>query len=171
MHGICPRVKQPAAAVVISDPVAIRRRLAEIWKIFRIFAVVMTVIACVVALSTYARLVGRDTRVIALYYALGATKRQVVGVYCAYLLELSLLISLLSVALGAGIVLAINLLNLTKLTQIFTLGFGVEEMTVWLLGGNYWIPLLIGLLLLMAPLCVILSLPSFSSKRLAQKMK
>lgn len=169
--GICSRMKQLVAATVVGDPVRIYENFVGIWTVLKILIVVLAVIACIVTMSTYVRLVGRDTKVIALYHAMGSTKKQIVGVYCVYLLGLSLLASAFSLVLGAGLVLIVNLINMTKLTQIFTIGFGVEEAPVWLFGWNNWIALFVGLLLVMAPLCTILSWRQFASKKLAQKMK
>lgn len=164
-------MKQLVAATVVGDPVRIYENFVGIWTVLKILIVVLAVIACIVTMSTYVRLVGRDTKVIALYHAMGSTKKQIVGVYCVYLLGLSLLASAFSLVLGAGLVLIVNLINMTKLTQIFTIGFGVEEAPVWLFGWNNWIALFVGLLLVMAPLCTILSWRQFASKKLAQKMK
>lgn len=167
----CPRMKQYEAATVISSPVMTYRNFEGVWLVFKILAIALAVIGSIVSLSTYTRLVGKDTKVIALYHAMGATKRQVVGVYVAYLLGLSLLASLFSLALGVGLVLIANLLSATGLMQVFTLGFGVAETRVWLFGWNNWIMVFVGLLLVVAPVCVVLNLYQFSSKKLAQKIK
>ena len=166
----CPRMKQYEAATVISSPVMTYRNFEGVWLVFKILAIALAVIGSIVSLSTYTRLVGKD-KVIALYHAMGATKRQVVGVYVAYLLGLSLLASLFSLALGVGLVLIANLLSATGLMQVFTLGFGVAETRVWLFGWNNWIMVFVGLLLVVAPVCVVLNLYQFSSKKLAQKIK
>ena len=167
----CPRMKQYEAATVISSPVMTYRNFEGVWLVFKILAIALAVIGGIVSLSTYTRLVGKDTKVIALYHAMGATKRQVVGVYTAYLLGLSLLASLFSLVLGVGLVLLVNLLSATGLMQVFTLGFGVAETRVWLFGWNNWIMVFVGLLLVVAPVCVVLNLYQFSSKKLAQKIK
>ena len=164
-------MKQYEAATVISSPVMTYRNFEGVWLVFKILAIALAVIGSIVSLSTYTRLVGKDTKVIALYHAMGATKRQVVGVYAMYLLELSLLASLFSLALGVGLVLITNLLSATGLMQVFTLGFGVAETRVWLFGWNNWIMVFVGLLLVVAPVCVVLNLYQFSSKKLAQKIK
>ncbi len=170
-QGYCPRVKELLATTVIGDPVATYDNFEQIWNVFKIFAIVLSVIGCVVAFSTYTRLVGRDAKVIALYHAMGATKWQIVGVYCTYLLGLSLLAGMFSLILAAGMVLIINLLSMTKLTQIFVIGFGAKETMIWLFGWSNWILLFVSLLLMVPLVCVLLNLRKFSSKKLAQKMK
>ena len=102
---------------------------------------------------------------------MGATKWQIMGVYCTYLLGLSLLAGMFSLILGAGMVLIINLLNMAKLTQIFVIGFGAKETMIWLFGWSNWILLFVSLLLMVPLVCVLLNLRKFSSKKLAQKMK
>lgn len=169
--GRCERVKDFVVMSVIGEPLTVRQNFAGVWLVFKIVAIVLAAIGSIVALSTYTRLVGRDTKVIALYHAMGASKRQVAGVYCTYLLELSLLAGVFSLLLGVVLVLIINLLNMAKLAQVFMLGFGIEEAAVWLLGGNGWLAGLFGLLLVLAPVATLLNLHQFSSKKLSQKMK
>lgn len=169
--GRCVRVKVSVVTLVIGDPLVVWQNFSSIWLVFKIVAIVLAAIGSIVALSTYTRLVGRDTKVIALYHALGASKRQIAGVYCTYLLGLSLLAGVFSLFLGVVSVVIINLLNMTKLMQVFTIGFGTEEVAVWLLGGNGWLVGLFGLLLVLAPVATLLNLHQFSSKKLSQKMK
>lgn len=169
--GKCARVKDYVVTTVIGNPLMIRENFKGIWMVFKIFALVLVVVASIVVVSTYTRLVGRDTKVIALYHAMGATKCQVVGIYCVYLLELSLLAGVFSLILGVVLGLMINLLNMAKLAQVFTIGFGVEESAVWILGGNGRMVGLIGIILVLAPIATMLNLHQFSSKKLSQKMK
>ena len=86
----------------ISDPLTTYDNFQLVWLVFGITAAVLAVIALIIAVSTYARLIGKDMKIIALYHAMGATRGQVRLVYLSYLLILSLMTVAFSLAVGLG---------------------------------------------------------------------
>ena len=45
--------------------------LQNAWLVFKIAVAVLTVIALIIAISTYGRLIGKDMKIISLYHAMG----------------------------------------------------------------------------------------------------
>lgn len=155
----------------ISDPLATYDNFRLVWLVFGVAAAVLAGIALIIAVSTYARLIGKDMKIIALYHAMGATRGQVRMVYLSYLLILSLMTVAFSLVVGLGMALLLGAVNGEAISQVFWMGFGVEPGKIWLVGWNWMVWAMIGLILLTAPIAVVLSNGQFASKKLARKMK
>lgn len=155
----------------ISDPLTTYENLQNVWLVFKIAALVLAVIALIIAVSTYARLISKDMKIIALYHATGATKGQIRKVYAVYLMMLSLMAVAFAVLAGLGLAAVLSMVNMEALGQVFALGFGVEAEGVWLIGWNNLIWCLVGAMILAAVVAVALGNGNFTSKELARKMK
>lgn len=155
----------------ISDPLTTYDNFQLVWLVFGITAAVLAVIALIIAVSTYARLIGKDMKIIALYHAMGATRGQVRLVYLSYLLILSLMTVAFSLAVGLGMALLLGAVNGEAISQVFWMGFGVEPGKIWLVGWNWMIWVMVAVILLSAVLAILLSNGQFASKKLARKMK
>lgn len=155
----------------ISNPITTYENFQNIWLIFKITAIILTVIASIIALSTYSRLIGKDTKIISLYYALGATKRQTKLIYLTYLTILSLAAIGFSIFIGFLLAVIYSATSKAALTDLFTLGFGIASEEIWLIGWSnlIWIP--VGGVMLAAILAMILGRGNFSTKNLTRKMK
>lgn len=136
----------------ISEPVLADEKFQEITPAIVALAMVLTVVATIVMFGTYIRLIGKDEKIIALYRAMGATTSQIRLIYLVYFMALSLMTTVL--ALGIGILTAtiISLINQETLSQVFTLGFGIEIDRVWLVGWSDLLFVMIGASLLPAVL-------------------
>ena len=144
---------------------------AEMGLVFGITAAVLAVIALIIAVSTYARLIGKDMKIIALYHAMGSTRGQVRLVYLSYLLILSVMTVAFSLVVGLGMALLLGAVNGEAISQVFWMGFGAESGKIWLVGWNWMVWAMVAVLLLSAVLAILLSNGQFASKKLARKMK
>lgn len=156
----------------VSDPLTTYEKLQNVWLAFRIAAILLASVALIIAISTYIRLIDRDTKIISLYFALGATARQIRIVYTVHTTIISILATGFALGLGCGLAALLSLVNSSPLSQVFTLGFGlVEQSTIWLVGWN-WQVLAIPIILLIASiLAILLSNRQFSGQKLAKNLK
>lgn len=171
IFGACGENYKYQVFPAVSDPLTTYENLQSVWLVFRIAVVVLVVIAVIIALSTYARLMGKDMKVIALYHAMGATGRQIWLVYVTYLLILSLMAVAFALVVGLALAVGLSLANMTALEQVFTLGFGIETEQIWLIGWNNLIWCIAGAMVLVAFMAVVLGNGNFRAKELAKKLK
>lgn len=169
--GHCKNGYKYLTMSAISDPLTTYDNFQLVWLVFGMTAAVLAVIALIIAVSTYARLIGKDMKIIALYHAMGATRGQVRLVYLSYLLILSVMTVVFSLAVGLGMALLLGAVNGEAISQVFWMGFGVEPGKIWLVGWNWMIWVMVAVLLLSAVLAILLSNGQFASKKLARKMK
>ncbi len=171
IFNMCGKDYKYQVVSAVSNPLTTYENLQNVWLVFKIVAAVLVVIAVIIALSTYARLIGKDLKIISLYHALGATKGQIRVVYVVYLLMLSVMA--VGFAVIAGLILAavLSMINMEALGQVWSLAFGAEAGAIWLIGWNNLIWWLTGAMLLTAVVAVILGNGNFTSKELAKKMK
>jgi len=155
----------------ISDPITTYENLQEIWTVVKIATAVLIVIAVIITLGTYTRLLNKDAKIIALYHAMGATDAQIRLVYIVHFLILSALAVLFSIVIGLALAVLLSLANMTAIGQAFSLGFGVGQETIWLIGWNNLILWLVGVMLVAAIITIILGNGNFRAKELARKMK
>lgn len=169
--GHCKNGYKYLTMSAISDPLTTYDNFQLVWLVFGITAAVLAVIALIIAVSTYARLIGKDMKIIALYHAMGSTRGQVRLVYLSYLLILSVMTVAFSLVVGLGMALLLGAVNGEAISQVFWMGFGVEPGKIWLVGWNWMIWVMVAVLLLSAVLAILLSNGQFASKKLARKMK
>lgn len=169
--GHCKNGYKYLTMSAVSDPLKTYDNFQLVWLVFGITAAVLAVIALIIAVSTYARLIGKDMKIIALYHAMGATRGQVRLVYLSYLLILSLMTVAFSLVVGLGMVLLLGAVNSEAISQVFWMGFGVEPGKIWLVGWNWMVWAMVAVILLSALLAILLSNGQFASKKLARKMK
>lgn len=169
--GHCKNGYKYLTMSAVSDPLKTYDNFQLVWLVFGITAAVLAVIALIIAVSTYARLIGKDMKIIALYHAMGATRGQVRLVYLSYLLILSVMTVVFSLVVGLGMALLLGAVNGEAISQVFWMGFGVEPGKIWLVGWNWMIWVMVAVILLSAVLAILLSNGQFASKKLARKMK
>lgn len=169
--GHCKNGYKYLTMSAVSDPLKTYDNFQLVWLVFGITAAVLAVIALIIAVSTYARLIGKDMKIIALYHAMGATRGQVRLVYLSYLLILSLMTVAFSLVVGLGMALLLGAVNSEAISQVFWMGFGVEPGKIWLVGWNWMVWAMVAVILLSALLAILLSNGQFASKKLARKMK
>ena len=171
IFSMCGKDYKYQVMAAVSNPLTTYENLQNIWLAFKVVAAVLVVIAAIIALSTYARLIGKDLKIISLYHALGATTGQIRVVYVVYLLILSVMAVGFAVIVGLILAAVLSMANITALEQIWSLAFGVEARAIWLIGWNNLIWWPTGVMLLTAVVAVILGNGNFTSKELAKKMK
>lgn len=165
--GNCGRNYKYQTVAAISDPLTTYENLQAIWKVFKIVAVVLCVIALIIAVSTYARIIDQDAKIISLYRANGATGVQVRLVYLVYFLLLSCLIILFAIMMGLVLSGVLSLVNQAALQEVFTLGFGEALINMlWLVGWNNAIWYVIGSMTLAIPVTIILCVRQFKHTKL-----
>ena len=171
IFNMCGKDYKYQVVSAISDPIMTYENLQNVWLVFRIVAAVLAVIALIIALSTYARLIGKDMKIISLYHALGATKGQIRMVYIVYLLMLSLMAVGFAIIIGLALAAILSAVNMESMKQVWSLAFGTQAKEIWLIGWNNLIWWLAGVILLTAIVAVVLGNGNFTSKELAKKMK
>ncbi len=171
IFNMCGKDYKYQVVSAVSDPIMTYENLQNVWLVFRIVAVVLTVIALIIAISTYGRLIGKDMKIIALYHALGANGKRIRLVYLTYLLMLSIMAVGFAVIAGLALAAVLSFVNMTVLTQAFALGFGIETESVWLVGWNNLILGIAGVMIFAAVIAVLISNGNFTNKELAKKMK
>ena len=168
---MCSKEYKYQVMAAISDPLTTYENLQNIWLVFKIVAAILAVIALIIALSTYARLISKDMKIISLYHALGATKGQIRVVYAVYLLMLSLMAVGFAILLGLGLAAMLSAVNMESMKQVWSLAFGTQAGEIWLIGWNNLIWWIIGVMILAAIVAVIIGNGNFTSRELAKKIK
>lgn len=171
IFNMCGKDYKYQVVSAVSDPITTYENLQNVWLVFKIVAAVLSAIALIIALSTYARLIGKDLKIISLYHALGATKRQIRIVYVVYLLMLSLMAVGFAILLGLALAATLSIVNMEALKQVWTLAFGTQASEIWLIGWNNLVWWIVGVMMLAPVVAVVLGNGNFTSKELARKMK
>ena len=170
-RGKCPTSYLGEVIPAFGNPIWPVSSFKNIHTIYRIVCIALMAIAVIIILSTFSRLIAKDTKVISLYHALGASKGQICLIYCTYLFSVSFLASFFALFIGALLTLILNLCNATALSQIFTLAFGSEYHSIILLGWNPAILYMVATLFITSIITILINYYQFSSKKLAQKLK
>lgn len=84
---------------------------------------------------------------------------------------LSIMAVIFSVVVGLVLAMALGLVNMTGLAQIFALGFGIETNGIWLVGWNGLILVIAGTMIFAAAIAILLGNGNFGVKELARKLK
>lgn len=169
--GSCSKDYKYQVMSAISDPFTTYDNLQNVWLVFKIAAAVLVVIAVIIALSTYARLIGKDGKIISLYHAMGATGWQIRVIYAVYLLVLSVMAIVFAVVIGLVLAAVLSLANMTALGQVFALSFGAAGRSIWLIGWNEIVWWLVGVMMITAVVAVMISNGSFRVRELAKTLK
>lgn len=171
IFSLCGKDYKYQVVSAVSDPIMTYENLQNAWLVFKIAVAVLTVIALIIAISTYGRLIGKDVKIISLYHAMGANGKQIRLVYLTYLLMLSIMAVGFAVVVGLALAAVLSLVNTTNLVQVFALGFGIETESVWLVGWNNLVLGIAGVMIFAAVIAVLIGNGNFTSKELARKIK
>lgn len=127
---------------------------------------VLAAVAAVVVIFTTIRLVDREQENLRLYYSLGATARQVRGIYLVYFGGLMLGAAVLAAVAATVILLMYSAVQQSLLGALFQAAFSLPEApTVWLWGVNWETGLFFGLILLTAGLAVLVNWRKLSARQ------
>lgn len=171
IFNMCGKDYKYQVVSAVSDPIMTYENLQNVWLVFRIVAAVLTVIALIIAISTYGRLIGKDMKIISLYHAMGANRQQIRIVYAVYLLMLSLMAVGFAILLGLAFAATLSIMNMEALKQVWSLAFGTQAGEIWLIGWNSMVWWIVGVMILAPVVAVMLGNGNFTSKELAKKMK
>ncbi len=139
--------------------------------VVNVISVILVVVALVIMFFTVLRLIGQNSRTIALYHAMGATRKDVALIYLMYVLELCLLAAGVGIMIGLGVALGMSWANGEALSMAINLAYDAPGEKLWLVGWSWNNLLVVGLMLAMAPICILLSYGQFSDKKLAKRLK
>ncbi len=162
----CHNTTEPKYLIseLIGDPVGTEMNFRGLWKVATVVGVVLMVIAGVIMLSTYGRLMRKDKKTIALYRAMGAGRGQIVLIYIVYLVGLSLLAAVLALMIGAMLALIVNMMNMELLEQAYVLGFGAEMKERWIISWSSRIWVMIGVMVMTGVLGVVMNLRKLNGR-------
>lgn len=169
--GNCRKEYRFKVQPALANPLVNAQSFAAAWSLLHGFMMVFALVAAVVVLTTFLRLMYGDAKTVALYRALGARQIDIYQLQLVYLLMISLMAVGLALIVAFILVLALNWANQTLLMQIFSLGFGERVEQIWLVGFSPEIAWLVGMMVSLAPVGVLMASPAFSAKGLARKLK
>lgn len=165
----CPRAYVAKVQTVIGDPLSNFATFIKINKTLQTLMIILGIVALMVMIVTFVRLLNYDRKKVALYYALGASHRNVLGIYLAFLFILCCLTILVVTVLTLCFTLLINLINAEALNQIFTLAYGTTKTHIILFGFNNTLWYLVGIIFLSIPISLLISWPLFRKNNLVSK--
>lgn len=111
-------------------------RFKVMQMVVNVVSVGLMVLAMVVLVTTVVRLIGQERKTIKLYYALGASGKDVWLVYFLYVIELCLVAIGLALLVAVLIALGVSWLNAGNLKTVVELGYGVKDYVMVLVGWS-----------------------------------
>lgn len=134
--------------------------------------IILLAIAACIAATTLSHIASEDVSTIALYRSLGATTKDIYLIYLLYLLELCLIAAIVCFLASLLFVGIMTLTNASALGIVLQKAYHLSEVpSVSMLGFNLQFFLVLGSILLIAPLSLLLTTKSFSPKAIAKKLK
>ena len=159
------------AESAISNPLEIEVNFAGIWRIYNIVWLILAIIALIIMMSTYSRLINQEVKNIALYRALGATRAEAYIIYAVYLAMLSLIAMVVALIVGTLMAFGVSWIYHEALVADFIIGFGTEPASIWLVGWNNTVFAIMALGIIAALVSVVMNIFQFSAARTAQRLK
>jgi len=135
-------VKTPMTAYEVSA----EKTFGKMWGTYTVVIGVLLVAALIITMMTLVRLLGQEAKNQKLYQAKGATPGDLRRIYGCYTLILGVLTCVFGAVLGVGLTVALSIAYAEPLTQVFELAYDVQT-EVWLIGWNWRIPVVLGLVL------------------------
>ncbi len=133
---------------------------------------ILLIIAIIIIVFTFLKLVNQDSRLIALCRSLGATSKDVFVIYFWYLLELCLLTAIYATIVAIIFAVITSQYYAADFTTSTSLYFGQKiSDPVLLLGFNIEFVKIIAVILFSAPLASLLTLDQLSMKNVAKRLK
>lgn len=157
---------------IFSNALDLREQIASLERLLVAVQIIFIVVAIIVAVLTFSHLIDQDAATVALYRSLGASTRQIYLIYFLYLLELCLL------AVLATLVLALLMVGALYLSSSGALAARLQEFyhlaaapSVNLFGWNPICLVVLGMIVIIAPVAMLCSLGHFQPKNIAKKLK
>ncbi len=131
----------------------------------------LIVSVCIVAM-TFLHVVGEETSTIALYRVMGARTRDIWCIYLLYLLELCLIAMILCALVAVVVAAVATLVSAPGLAEMLRMNYGLADLpTIWLFGADGWTLVILGSVLLIAPMVLLLSGGGVLRKNIAGAVK
>lgn len=153
-------VKTPFTAYAVNT----EETFAGMWNTYMIISGVLLAVSLVIIVMTLSRLLGQETKNQKIYQARGATLGDLRRIYGGYTLILGVLVCLMAIVLGVTLTAVLSIVYATPLTQVFELAYGVQE-EVWLVGWNWRILLMFGIVLVTMTLTGVLGAKSAKARK------
>lgn len=135
-------VKTPFTAYAVNTG----ETFAGMWDTYVIISGVLLMVSLVIIVMTLSRLLGQEAKNQEIYQARGATLGDLRRIYGGYTSLLGVMVCLLAVVLGVVLTVVLSVVYAVPLAQVFELAYGVQA-EVWLIGWNWRILLMLGVVL------------------------
>lgn len=134
---------------------------------------ILLVVALIIIIFTFVKIINQDKQLIALYYSLGASKFDIAVIYLVYLLELCLITILVSIGIALIIALILTASNKDALLSILLTHFLNAQATTptLLIGFNFDIIKIILIIFTIAPISILLTLDQLSTSNIFKRLK
>ena len=157
---------------IFSNTLDLDFQINSLEKLLLAVQILFIVVAIIVAVLTFSHLIDQDAATIALYRSLGASGRQIYLIYFLYLLELCVL------AVLATLGLALLMVGILYITSAGALSVRLQEFyaleaapSVSLFGWNPICFIVLGVIIVIAPVAMLFSLGHFAPKNITKKLK
>ena len=157
---------------IFSNALDLDSQINSLERLLLAVQILFIVVAIIVAILTFSHLIDQDAATIALYRSLGASGRQIYLIYFLYLLELCIL------AVLATLGLALLMVGTLYITSAGVLSVRLQEFyalevapSVSLFGWSPICFIVLGVVIVIAPVAMLFSLGHFAPKNIAKKLK
>lgn len=164
VFGVCGKNYKYKVESIISNPLGAYEVLQNVWQVVSIIIVLLVVIAATIALGTYIRIIGQDAKKIRLYRAMGATKGQLRLTYLVYLEMMSVAVVGFVALVGVFVAVLVSLVNMGDMIAVFALGLGVIRDQIWLLGWNWMLCYIMGVIVGLPVIAILLAKRTFAGE-------
>lgn len=157
---------------VFGNTVNVASAFMSLRMITLLIVVVILVIAVCVATLTFVHVISDDAPTVALYRSMGASRLNILGIYLVYIVLLCLLAIIVCIAVTFLLVAVAALVYGSSLAETIKSYYMLSDFARVTFWGYDWISgMIIGVIILVAPLTLLLSLRIFSSKHIAKQLK
>lgn len=130
------------------------------------------VVAVMISVFTFLKIIQQDDRLIALYKSLGATATDVFQIYFWYLLELAVLVAVYAVGVGVLIAAGVSYYYHRPFSAAASLFFGREiSQMSWFIGFNWQTAQIVMIVLGSVIFTSVVAINQLSSKHIAKRLK
>lgn len=157
---------------IFSNALDLDFQIGSLERLLLAVQILFIVVAIIVAVLTFSHLIDQDAATIALYRSLGASGRQIYLVYFLYLLELCVLAALATLGLALLMVGTLYITSAVALSVRLQEFYALEVApSVSLFGWSPICFIVLGVIIVIAPVAMLFSLGHFAPKNITKKLK
>lgn len=156
---------------IFPSTICTKGELKANYEALKWLSIILAIAGVAINIFTLIQVILSERSTIALYRSLGASGIDIFMIYFFYLLELCIISVILATAIGFVGALIISNNHEKYILDSLELGFGYRIPERPMIGLNWRYFAIVGIMLLIAPICTLLSSPAFSAKNTAKKMK